>query len=884
MAEAPVPFPADLRTVRPSVDAYLASKLRQFGGILARQVNPGLNGDQIRHAIDHAMGYMMQQDAAAAPQRSLRLVIRHDCQSTGCGDTNCILCQYNPSRLCTRNVKQKYLIDDHLKAKCSAPLRVELVDDQGNCHTEGLPQGVQLEMHVLNGEKYKELCPDNTLLSIGAIKNCIISHHTKALLRREGMSDDQLRVYLPLERGAATLSDLSLTTSSEALLSGKAPTFRLLVWAVEPNGEPVPYVTYVVSESFVVATKRVKHAIKSDIPSVGDHISKLLHIGKATVDKLMDLRAAFQEEGFDVKLPDALVRVEKVGQFRTLVEMSEANNDLKNKLRHVLKLSPEKWDEVCQHALSAVVPDFRNRVWWWTPLRLGLLYQCKNGAIVMENPIGIVRIGASADGSNAVVSLQSLSPADFNAIPKLKQQALQNWYMSNHPNWAIYDAPTDDGTGGPPAGLPVGTNPAAAMQPPMPVGPGGPGMAPGQGVPGGPGSSPMMAGMGVAPGMVPAGMAPGPAGGMPVMAGAPGMAPGYGGADMYGGGAMQYGAPDGGGMPYVSAAAAAGMGGGMGIPGMGMPGQHRASNSSPFALMQGGAPAPQPQPQGAPGVPASGSTGNLSSQAMPQQQGPPNAAGGPGGPPPMPGHVLQGGPTASGGSVGSAGRSAFAVDMMMHNIADAFPKFPGQAPQQQGQPQGQPQQQPQGVPQQGRADGNAGTSAGGAPPGGAPGAPPGAGGHHAQGPGSLMFPGGTGSLGIPSLEMLKTEELMDRGMSMFGGGLTGNDTFRSTDWLQQLHGGAGPSGAGPQGLAGVNSYTMIDVAPGAGASAGGALLGGDGGEGGGVPGQGPQAGGPAGQGHPHGVPGGLDHERRLSLKLNSMSLDLDKVIAEHTGS
>lgn len=34
-----------------------------------------------------------------------------------------------------------------------------------------------------------------------------------------------------------------------------------------------------------------------------------------------------------MKLPDALVRVEKVGQFRTLVEMSEANNDLKNKVR-----------------------------------------------------------------------------------------------------------------------------------------------------------------------------------------------------------------------------------------------------------------------------------------------------------------------------------------------------------------------------------------------------------------------------------------------------------------------------------------------------------------------------------------------------------------------
>lgn len=53
-----------------------------------------------------------------------------------------------------------------------------------------------------------------------------------------------------------------------------------------------------------VATKRVKHAIKSDIPSVGDNISKLVHIGKATVDKLMDLRASFQEEGEHRKKSD----------------------------------------------------------------------------------------------------------------------------------------------------------------------------------------------------------------------------------------------------------------------------------------------------------------------------------------------------------------------------------------------------------------------------------------------------------------------------------------------------------------------------------------------------------------------------------------------------
>jgi hypothetical protein len=42
-----------------------------------------------------------------------------------------------------------------MQAKCGAPLRVELVDDTGACVMEGLPPGMQLEIHVLNGEKYK---------------------------------------------------------------------------------------------------------------------------------------------------------------------------------------------------------------------------------------------------------------------------------------------------------------------------------------------------------------------------------------------------------------------------------------------------------------------------------------------------------------------------------------------------------------------------------------------------------------------------------------------------------------------------------------------------------------------------------------------------------
>lgn len=39
----------------------------------------------------------------------------------------------------------------------------------------------------------------------------------------------------PPQGGQAPLSDLQCTTSSEALLAGKAPTFRLLVWAIDRN-------------------------------------------------------------------------------------------------------------------------------------------------------------------------------------------------------------------------------------------------------------------------------------------------------------------------------------------------------------------------------------------------------------------------------------------------------------------------------------------------------------------------------------------------------------------------------------------------------------------------------------------------------------------------
>ncbi|WIA18162.1 hypothetical protein OEZ85_009637 [Tetradesmus obliquus] len=467
----------ELRPFRPQVEAYANAKIQRFAYMFANRLNLNITKEQIDYVTAETMHNMaaMQEPIQMMPQQNLRLVLRHDCLSSGCGDNGCSLCQYNPSRICKRNLKQKYLIDDHLRAKCGAGLRVEVVDENGQCVSEPVPD-MELEVHMLNGEKYKEVCPDNTLLNNAQLRGCIIQpNHKKPLLKREsamGVAEDT-RIFLTVEHGQAPLSDLQCTTSSEALLCGKAPTFRLLVWAIDrASGTPVPNVTYVVSESFVVATKRVKHAIKSDIPSIGDHISKLVHIGKATVDKLQDIRQAAVEENLDLELPEELNRVDKVGQFRQLVEMTEKSSDLKHKLRHLLKLSPEKWEEVSQHALSAVVPDFRPRVWWYPGINGALLFACKNGAVLPEHPVAYV----TKDGGSGVEGVTPIQQVDaflFNLLPKLKQQAMQDWFAPGHTGWAVYWRDPNDplaqqmqpGPNGPGymQQLPLGISAAAAL-------------------------------------------------------------------------------------------------------------------------------------------------------------------------------------------------------------------------------------------------------------------------------------------------------------------------------------------------------------------------------------------------------------------------------------
>jgi hypothetical protein len=68
--------------------------------------------------------------------------------------------------------------------------------------------------------------------------------------------------YFPsLQRGRVVLPDLAVTDSSEALLSGRKPPFRLVVRAKHKRGQHIS-LRPAVSEAFVVATRRVKTSHK----------------------------------------------------------------------------------------------------------------------------------------------------------------------------------------------------------------------------------------------------------------------------------------------------------------------------------------------------------------------------------------------------------------------------------------------------------------------------------------------------------------------------------------------------------------------------------------------------------------------------------------------
>ncbi len=111
------------------------------------------------------------------------------------------------------------------------------------------------------------------------------------------------------------------------------------------------------------------HPTQVDIPNVDDHVGKLEHMGRETVKKLQDVRASAAACGVELAVPDN--RVDKVGEFRRLALLAEADGHLRQRLQQVLKLSKEKWEEARDHAMRAVVADSRMRIWYADKVRRG---------------------------------------------------------------------------------------------------------------------------------------------------------------------------------------------------------------------------------------------------------------------------------------------------------------------------------------------------------------------------------------------------------------------------------------------------------------------------------------------------------------------------------
>eukprot|EP00884_Botryococcus_braunii_P005248 jgi/Botrbrau1/14724/Bobra.0108s0071.2 len=367
----------------------------------------------------------------------------------GCLDPQCVLCEHNPHRRCSVNFAPKYLVNDVLKAKCEAPIRVEVID-----RATGLPLGedipdVHLEMCILDGNAYDAKCLEAGQERDEDLDACsLLSNNKMQPLLTPGSAashNSQSKVIVQLVRGMAQLPDLHVTDSSEAMLSGRKPPFRLLVRAIASDGRKVN-IRHAVSEGFVVATRRTRTAGKVEIPNVDDHISKLEHMGKETVKKLQDIKLSAIQAGIEVSVP--VNSVNKVGEFRKLALLAESDGHLRQKLQQVLKLSKEKWDDARDHAMRAVVADSRMRIWYAdkSTLDVGLLFTCRLGNIDLERPVGLLQkksqTGAQTTMEATLMSQQT--PSQREKVRQLQPTAVAAWWQAGHTGWAIY--PVDSET------------------------------------------------------------------------------------------------------------------------------------------------------------------------------------------------------------------------------------------------------------------------------------------------------------------------------------------------------------------------------------------------------------------------------------------------------
>ncbi len=363
------------------------------------------------------------------------------CRHLGCANPTCPQCALCQRRRCVGNFAPKYLAPcDVLEAKCGAQIYVVIIDTATGALVQNGLDDAFLRLSLVDGRKLAsegewEEALDRCQLLVNKAGHPLLAHG------RSGSYSEENAVVVPMIAGQAMLPDLKVTDSSEALLTGRAPPFRLLARVVQRGGLPFPGIAPVLSEPFVVATARVKGAAKAEIPHIDDNIGKLEGLGVQTQKKLEDITAAAAAAGVpNLQIP--VNSVSKVGQFKELVEIAERSKPLRETLKQVLRLT-KGWDVARDHARRAVHTDIQLRVYHPDGRTdVGLVYRCGAFNVVdINQPVGLLRrrrVEQRADQELVdVIWLETDVSAWPDAVRRIVPRAAAAWWHEGHPGWAF---------------------------------------------------------------------------------------------------------------------------------------------------------------------------------------------------------------------------------------------------------------------------------------------------------------------------------------------------------------------------------------------------------------------------------------------------------------
>lgn len=412
-----------------------------------RRLRELLSDDDIARCREAAIADVASQlqPRRASATHHHRLVLAHDCENVGCNLDGCALCSNNPSRLCTRNLHALYYEDDALRARCGASIRVRAIAKSGGdkaSSDEPPPRPRLVELRLLSDDRYARLVAKlpSRHPSAEQLWSCLVpppagrQGEPPLLLLNHRTADPTLqhddRVYLRLDdNGEAALDPVLVVKSSEVML-GVRVAYRLWI-----RGDDVDHV---VSEPFVVTTRRCRVEQKAELPHASEPVSKLVHMGHKTKLKLEALDATLRSVGgrWAVRAPPGLEVIRTVGDLRRLLQCCDADAALDQAVVRALCMSREKWKLVREHVMRAVDTDARPRVWSSEDGAVHLLYECvSNGTIDPRQPSSA---SFAADAAQLVpVESLAVGTAARRAVDAAIDGAERSWWQPGHPGWAI---------------------------------------------------------------------------------------------------------------------------------------------------------------------------------------------------------------------------------------------------------------------------------------------------------------------------------------------------------------------------------------------------------------------------------------------------------------